>query len=292
MKPGDLQQLLHQYDIDPVHARGQNFLLDDQALDRMVAAAGVAAGERVLEVGPGPGVLTEKLLAAGAHVTAVEIDGRLQRLLAERFGDQLNLLRGDILEFSNADLFSSHPGESRDLAKGEVPAFAGTTTWKVVANIPYAITSKILIKFLDGVPKPTSLTLMVQLEVADRLTAKPGDMSQLAVLAQTYAEVTKVVKVPRGSFLPPPKVDSAIVHLALRDEAAIAAFFAGVDKKRYFQLVAAGFQQKRKKLRNTLPMPATEADRLIAAANLPPNCRPEELSIDDWRRLAGAAASA
>jgi len=273
MKPGDLQLLLKQYDIDPVHARGQNFLLDDHALDRMVEAAGVTAGESVLEIGPGPGVLTEKLLAAGARVTAVEIDGRLQRLLAERFAERLNLLRGDILEFSNTDL---------------IKAMGASAGYKVVANIPYAITSKILIKFLDGAPKPTSLTLMVQLEVADRLTAKPGDMSQLAVLAQTYAEVTKVVKVPRGSFLPPPKVDSAIVHLKLRDEAAITAFFAGVDKKRYFNLVAAGFLQKRKKLRNTLPMPAIEADRLIAAAGLSANCRPEELNIDDWQRLAAA----
>jgi 16S rRNA (adenine1518-N6/adenine1519-N6)-dimethyltransferase len=274
MKPGDLQQLLRQYDIDPVHARGQNFLLDDHALDRMVAAAGVAAGERALEIGPGPGVLTEKLLAAGARVTAVEIDGRLQRLLSERFGERLNLLRGDILEFSNEALV-------RELG-------AGAGSYKVVANIPYAITSKILLKFLEGAPKPTSLTLMVQVEVADRLTAKPGDMSQIAVLAQTYAEVTKVVKVPRGSFLPPPKVDSAIVHLALRDEATIAAFFTGLDKKRFFALVAAGFQQKRKKLRNTLPYPAPEADRLLAAAGLPANCRPEELSVEHWRRLAKA----
>jgi 16S rRNA (adenine1518-N6/adenine1519-N6)-dimethyltransferase len=290
MKPGDLQRLLQQYDIDPVHARGQNFLLDDQALDRMVEAAGVQAGERVLEIGPGPGVLTEKLLAAGARVTAVEIDGRLQKLLAERFDESLNLLRGDILEFSNEEL-------KREIF-GEVPAFAGTTGvnagatgWKVVANIPYAITSKILIKFLEGTSKPTSLTLMVQLEVADRLTAKPGDMSQIAVLAQTYAEVSKVVKVPRGSFLPPPKVDSAIVHLALRDEAAITAFFEGIDRKRYFALVAAGFLQKRKKLRNTLPYPAEEADRLIAAAGLPAGCRPEDLSVEDWRKLAQAASA-
>ena len=278
MKPSDLREMLAAHGLDPVHARGQNFLADDHVLDAVVAAADLKPGEAVLEIGPGPGVLTEKLLAAGARVLAVEIDGRLQKLLVERFADApgFTLLPGDILDFPSADL-AARLG-------------AGDRGYKIVANIPYQITSKILLKFLKEAPKPSQMVLMVQREVADRLAARPGDMSQIAVAAQVFAEVSKVMNVPRGAFLPPPKVDSAVISLRLKGEAEIKDFFAGTTQEKYFSLVKSAFSSPRKKIRNTLPFPAATVEAALKQIGVNPQARPEELSVGDWQNLAKVIA--
>jgi 16S rRNA (adenine1518-N6/adenine1519-N6)-dimethyltransferase len=266
---------LEPYGIRPVHDRGQHFLLDDGVVEKMVEAAGIKSGDHVLEIGPGPGILTEKLLYAGAQVTAVELDLKLRELLAQRFGvnENFTLLDGDVLAFSNAEL-SAHGKK-----------------YKLVANLPYGITSEVFKKFLLESPRPESISVMIQREVADRVLAKRGDMSNLAVMVQTYADVSRVVNVPRGVFLPPPKVDSAVIHMKLKSDAEMAEFFGRLSPERYFAVVRAGFAERRKQLKNTLRTIENDENRLKQAflkAGIPPASRPEELSITDWRALVDA----
>lgn len=275
MKPADLPASIKKLGLDPLHARGQNFLIDQHVLEDISAAADLRPGDNVLEIGPGPGVLTERLVAAGGRVVAVEIDRRFQALLAGRFPERFTLVIGDIRDFTTrqlADFFGD-----------------GTDDYKVVANIPYAVTSAIITKFLEEPPRPRTMILMVQREVADRLLARPGEMSQLAVFTQTYAKISRVTNVSRNSFWPPPKVNSAVIRLEVRGQAEIDGYFGDVDPKSYFSLVKSCFVQKRKKIRNTLPFPSEVNDRLLIEAHIPADARPQGLGIDDWRHLAEVA---
>ncbi len=275
MTSAELRALLEPHGIRPVHDRGQHFLLDERVVEKMVAAAAVRSEDRVLEIGPGPGILTEKLLAAGARVVAVEIDLKLRSLLARRFGENKNftLLDGDVLGFSNDALFS----------RGE--------KYKLVANLPYGITSETFKKFLLESPQPESITVMIQREVADRVLAKRGNMSSIAVMVQTYAEAERVTNVPRSAFLPPPKVDSAVIHMKRKSETELGEFFGHLSPDRYFSIVRAGFAERRKQLKNTLRTVENDESRLKQAflkAGISPSSRPEELSATDWKALADA----
>lgn len=275
MTPSELRALLEPHGIKPVHDRGQHFLLDDIVVEKMVAAAAIKSGDWVLEIGPGPGILTEKLLAAGARVVAVELDLKLRGLLKRRFGENKNftLLDGDVLDFSNGAFFSH--GEK----------------YKLVANLPYGITSEVFKKFLFERPAPESITVMIQREVADRVLAKRGDMSSLAVMVQTYADVTRVTNVPRGAFLPPPKVESAVIHMRLKSADEMERFFGHLSPERYFSVVRAGFAERRKQLKNTLRVIENDESKLKQAFSLAkvlPTARPEELSVSEWKSLADA----
>lgn len=271
MTANELKQMLANFGIRPIKDRSQHFLLDDAVVDAMLAAADVQKGECVVEIGPGPGILTEKLLAAGAHVTAAEIDKKLCALLRERFGDALRLIEGDALTVANAD-FAADAG-----------------AYKVVANVPYAITSPLLKKFLLESPKPSSVTVLVQREVAERVGAKPGDMSGLAVLVQTYAKPKIVRRVAAGAFFPPPKVESAVLHLALRTDAELNEFFDTAEPARYFALSQAAFAEPRKQIKNTLrklfPSDQALADAIFKA-EIAASARPSELVLEQWRLLA------
>jgi 16S rRNA (adenine1518-N6/adenine1519-N6)-dimethyltransferase len=282
MRVQDLNDLLAKHGARPIKARGQHFLVDDAVVAETVAAAGVGAGDRVLEIGPGPGILTAALLDAGARVTAVEIDPKMVRILEDRFhGRDLAVVSGDIL---TADV------EGLMALDGE--------PYRVVANIPYNITSPIVEKFLDSpvkpgndkkTPLPSSMTLMVQKEVADRMLAKRGDMNALAVFVRTLARVTRVRNVARGAFFPPPEVESAVIHIVHKSDEEIAGFFGQVSKELYFRIVRAGFQGKRKQLRNSLKAVVPEKDKLekcLNEAKISPQERPENLEIEDWKRLA------
>src|SRR3989338_6460523 len=176
----------------------QNFLQDQNVIRRIVEAAEIQKGETVLEIGPGTGVLTQALLDAGARVIAVERDEDLVPALRERFGESVAFVEGDILRFAQDPV----------LNHGK---------YKLVANLPYHITSPILERFLSHAPKPTRLVVMVQKEVADRIVGKPPRMSVLSVACQLYAEVKRLFVVPAGAFRPMPKVDSAVVCLDLRE---------------------------------------------------------------------------
>lgn len=244
---------------------GQNFLVDRSVVGKIVAAAEIVPGERVLEVGPGTGVLTEALVAAGARVTAVEADHDLVPALQKKFGDTIELVEGDILSL-------------RD------PVTPGLQDYKLVANIPYNITSPLLHRFLVASNPPSRMVLMVQREVADRVTAEPPDMSLLSVACQLYADVRKVANVPAGAFRPVPKVDSAVVRLDVRP-ARVS------DPESVIRLAKAGFSSRRKQLhRNLADAGVAESDavkRALVSLGLSETARAENLAVHNWIRLSG-----
>lgn len=253
----------------------QNFLHDLNVRDRIVQAGAPAPGELVLEIGPGLGFLTEALLASGANVVAVEIDSELIPRLQHKFAaqiraGQLTLVHGDAL---TVDLESLMP------AKG---------SWRVIANIPYHVTSPLLHRLLLLALPPARIVLLVQLEVAERVAAAPGDWSYLTAFVQARTAASIVARVPREAFEPVPGVDSAILLLDYRtgDD---AFSLDPSDEERLWRLVQAGFRERRKKLRNALPraLPILESDIVaaLARAKLSPDQRAQTLSVKDWTTL-------
>lgn len=277
MTADELRALLAPHGIRPIRERGQHFLLDEGVVRDMATAAEVGPGSLVVEVGPGPGILTAELLRRGATVVAVELDRKFWVLLKERFGASPNfhLFTGDALGFPNAALVGPF----------------GAPEYKVVANLPYAITSDALRKFLLEDPCPASVTVMIQREVADRILAPAGEMSAIAVMVRTLAAVSRVVNVPASSFLPPPRVDSAVIHISRKDDRTLEEVFAGLEPDRYFAIVRAAFAGKRKQLKNSLRSLVIDENRLskgFSEAGIAPETRPETLSPEDWRRLIHA----
>lgn len=273
MKASELKTLLEPYGIRPLRARGQHFLLDESVVTKMVVASGVGKGTRVLEIGPGPGILTSALLDAGADIVAVELDIKLQALCADRFGDALTLVRGDVMHHENSEL---------------IARFSGSGPYRVVANLPYAITSPILEKFLQGDVRPESMTIMIQKEVAERILAKPGKMSSVAVLVQTLGSVQRVTNVAKGAFFPPPKVDSSVIHIVLKTEQERASRFGSIPQSFFFSVVRTAFGQKRKQLRNSLKglfQDAEDLEKGFNQAKIQTSARPEELSVAQWFAL-------
>lgn len=274
MTADELRTLLAPYGVRPIRDRGQHFLLDDRVVAAMADAAGVAPGVCVVEVGPGPGILTRELLSRGARVLAVELDLKLAKLLQDRFGGEprFTLVQGDVLGVPNETLAAS----------------CGGGGYRVVANLPYAITSDALRKFLLASPWPDSMTVMIQREVADRILAPAGEMSAIAVLVRTLGDVRRVVNVPAGSFFPPPRVDSTVIHIARKSLAELDRFFGEVSPERHFAIVRAAFAGKRKQLKNSLKGSGIDENRLTKAfsrSGVRPDARPETLTVEDWRRL-------
>jgi 16S rRNA (adenine1518-N6/adenine1519-N6)-dimethyltransferase len=262
-----LREVIARHGLSATKALGQNFLFDEQLLDRIATIPGDLAGRDVLEVGPGPGGLTRALLRAGARVTAVEMDRRcLPALaeLAEAFPGQLTVIEGDAMTIDPASLFAG--------------------PYDIVANLPYNVGTALFIGWLSGEawpPQWRSLTLMFQLEVAERIVAKPGSGSygRLAVLAQWRAAAKLAMKVHRSAFTPPPKVMSAVVHVTP------AAMPDGVSARTLERLTESAFGQRRKMLRQSLKgLPgAVEA---LEALGIDPQRRAETLSVGDFVALA------
>ncbi len=249
----------------PKKSLGQHWLKDPEILAEIAAAAELAADDVVLEIGPGLGTLTSRLLARASAVTAVELDGDLARKLPGQFpGKNLTVIHEDILQF-----------DLNQLPRG----------YKVVANVPYYITSKIVEKLMTAEHKPRLAVLLVQKEVAQRIAAEPGEMSILAMSAQIFAEAELDIEVPRQFFTPPPKVDSRVVVLRTRAEPLVAP----QDQKDFFRIVKAGFSAKRKKLRSSLSgglgIDKSATEELLKSAGISPDARAEDLAIDDWQRL-------
>lgn len=254
---------------------GQNWLHDDYTLDLIVSSANISSEDTVLEVGPGLGTLTQKLIDRAKTVVTVEADQDLIPILESKFnvssrpgleGDirpGLELIMGDILKFNLTSL-----------PKG----------YKVVANIPYYLTSNLIRILLESQNPPKSLTLLIQKEVAERIVAKPGQMSVLAFSVQYYAQATIIRDVSRELFDPVPKVDSSIIQIDLKKQPSFPA-----DSKKLFQLVKAGFSQKRKKLTNALAgglhISQDQALCLVREAGLKDSVRAQELSLSDWQSL-------
>ncbi|MEX0748813.1 MAG: 16S rRNA (adenine(1518)-N(6)/adenine(1519)-N(6))-dimethyltransferase RsmA [Candidatus Saccharimonadales bacterium] len=248
----------------PKKSLGQHWLFDDAALDAVVAAGEVTAQDTVLEIGPGLGTLTAKLVSQAAGVVAVETDRELAAGLAARVpATNLEVVRADILQFDLTQL---------------------PTGYKAVANIPYYLTSKILQYLIEADNSPTLLALLMQKEVAERVTASPGAMSVLAFSVQYYGVATIMGEIPKELFEPVPKVDSAILQVKPYPEPYFPA-----ERKILFRLVKAGFGERRKKLINSLAgglqISKAASLELVESAGLPVTVRAQELSLGDWGRL-------
>ncbi len=245
---------------------------------RIAEAARLEPGDCVVEVGPGLGVLTDELAgrldpALGGRLVAVELDSNLLPILETRFADRphVSFVRADVLDVPPGDL-------------------AGMRPYKVVANLPYYITSAILRHFLEASQKPLSLTVMVQREVAERMSARPPDMSLLAVAVQFYGRPKVIFRVPPGAFSPPPRVESAVVH--------IQVYAPGEEPVRprseasFFRVAQAGFGQKRKQLGNTLAsglaLPKEMVVSQLKEMDIDPSRRAETLSLQEWARIEAA----
>jgi 16S rRNA (adenine1518-N6/adenine1519-N6)-dimethyltransferase len=268
--PGQLRRLLAAERLRPRRTLSQNFLTDAAALDEIVAAAELRPGDRVVEIGPGLGVLTRRLLAAGASVLAVELDARLAGWLRRELGAVPGF------ELIEADALTIHPRE----------CFPGGS-FKLVANIPYHITSPLLHAFLEGERPPELTVLLVQAEVAERVAAPPGQMSYLSVFVQNVASAEVVARVPAAAFEPSPKVDSAVLRLRRRPDPPVPV---GDGREPFYRIVQAGFRQRRKQLHNglgrELPVPREALTSAFAACGIHSERRPQTLSVDEWACLA------
>ena len=250
-------------------ALGQHFLVSDRILDRIVSAADLSADDLVVEIGPGAGALTRRLLQRAGRVVAVEVDPRLAAALAPRLGNPT------ALETVQADARSV---EIDSLAPPGVP-------YKVVANLPYYAANPIVRRFLEAVHKPASMTLTLQEEVARDMVAPPGKMKLLSVAVQLFAKPELVCVVPAEAFRPPPKVTSAVIRLDLRPAPAVQVD----DIDAFFDLVRAGFASPRKQIRNSLAHGLNAGgiivDRLLDAASLEGTRRPATLELEEWAGL-------
>lgn len=258
-RPSELHAFLDQIGARAKKSLSQNFLIDGNILNKIIALSALEEGERVLEIGPGPGALTQKLLAAGAHVIAVEKDHLFARHLP--VNEHLKVFEEDIKDFDIESL--KIPGQKV----------------KIVANLPYHLTSLILERFVPRGDLFSKLVVMVQHEVALRMTAKPGspDYSSLSVFLHYYSEPRYGFKVSRHCFSPAPQVDSAIVELNLEEKSAPEGFFAFVRK---------AFQQKRKMLTTSLQSYGKEnVQNALISLQIDKAARPSNLSISEWLAL-------
>ncbi|MCK6630322.1 MAG: 16S rRNA (adenine(1518)-N(6)/adenine(1519)-N(6))-dimethyltransferase RsmA [Anaerolineae bacterium] len=276
METHSLSTLLKKYNLQPRKSLGQNFLIDPVHLAKIVAVAELSPADTVLEIGPGPGVLTRLLAEKAGQVIAVELDPHMVNLLRNEYGhlENLTVVEADILQTDPGQLLSS-------ISPNPQPP-----VYKVVANLPYYITSAVIRHLLESSPRLQRVVVTVQKEVAQRMVAKPGQMSLLAVSVQFYGQPTLAHHIPAGAFYPAPKVDSAVVRIDAFTQPSVAV----TDADRFFRVVKAGFGQKRKQLKNALatglhrPMPQiTEA---LTNSNIDPTRRAETLTLAEWARLA------
>ena len=269
LPPLHVPELLRQFGLHPDKRLGQNFLIDPAALNRIVEAASVSLQDAILEVGPGLGSLTRLLAIQARQVVAVELDSRLVPALEEVLAPYPNtrVVQGDILDLNPAELMAGEPG------------------YLVVANIPYYITSALIRHLLESNVKPQRLVITVQREVAERVTAPPGELSLLALSVQVYGQPRIMAHIPAGAFYPAPKVDSAVVRVDLYSEPRIPSGLL----PDFFRLAKAGFSQKRKTMRNALAggmhwSPQQAAD-ILASIGIDPRRRAETLSLEEWEKL-------
>lgn len=273
----ETKELMRRFGVNPKQSLAQNFLMDAEQLARIAAAAALTATDTVLEIGPGLGSLTQYLAAQAGRVVAVELDDRLIEILRSHFGTQphVQVVHGDILTLEPGALVRADDS-------------GAPVAYKVVANLPYYITSAVLRHLLEADHRPTQIVVLVQTEVAERICAAPGDLSLLAVSVQFYAEPTLVQRVPASAFHPAPKVDSAVLRLAVRPHPAVP----DVNPDAFFRVARAGFSQKRKQLANTLSaglhLPKADLITLLNNQGIDPTRRAETLTLAEWGILTHA----
>jgi len=275
--------------ISPTKSLGQHFLTDTSVLNRIVAAAFLSPGDTVIEVGPGLGALTQRLIEAAGHVIAVELDAKLADRL--RATPSSSTGRGQREGFSpftvvHADALLASPTDLLEAA-----SLPSETPYVVVGNLPYNAGTAIVRRFLEATHQPQRLIVMLQREVAESMTAPVGETGLLGVSVQVYAEARRLFNVPARAFYPPPKVTSTVLRLDVRPEPLVPR--PEIDA--FFRVVRAGFSAPRKQLRNTLAnglaISSEEATGAIEAAGLDGSVRPALLSVDDWLRLSRAVGN-
>lgn len=265
--------LLDAYAIDPKKSLGQNFLHDPNMLEKIVDSADLMPGDTVVEVGPGTGAMTVLLARAVQRVIAVELDQRMRPILEKQLAEYsgVSVMYEDVLKVDFSTLIDGD--------------------YIVVANVPYYITSAILRHFLDAPRRPRRLVLTMQNELAERISAQPGDLSLLAVSVQFYGQPRIMAKLPPAVFWPRPDVDSAVIRIDVYDYPPVDV----ADEKLFFRVVRAGFSQKRKQLRNALAgglaIKAPAAGELLHSAGIDPQRRAETLTLEEWASLTRAYAA-
>ncbi len=272
---GTIKDILHRHGFTFSKALGQNFLINPSVCPRMAELSGAGEGVGVIEIGPGIGVLTNELCQLADKVVAVELDKRLIPVLGETLAeyDNVKVINADVLEL--------------DLNKLIEDEFSGMEV-VICANLPYYITSPVIMKLLEDKLPITAITVMVQKEAAQRICAPVGSRESGAVTVSVnyYAEPSLQFHVSAGSFMPAPKVDSAVIRLDVRKEPPVIT-----DEEKFFKVVKAAFSQRRKVISNSLSsglkMSKDEINEVLAAANVPSNARAEKLSLDDFAAIAG-----
>jgi 16S rRNA (adenine1518-N6/adenine1519-N6)-dimethyltransferase len=268
--------------IFPKKSFGQHWLKSQAIVNKIVDAADLKKTDCVLEIGPGKGVLTTALLEKSDNVTAVEADRDLFDFLEKKFGDRIKLVKGDVIKQSNQDLVAACPCAAR--SKDDTRYAICDKRYKLVANLPYNITSAVMAKFLVEEPRPSRMVVMVQREVADRITAKPGDMGLLSVVCQLFADIKKVCQVKPGSFSPPPKVQSTVLRFDLipPSKQRIRAH----EAEAIIRLAKAGFRNRRKQLHRNLAdgrvVSSDKTKQVLAKLKLSEMARAQELSVKNW----------
>lgn len=263
----DIKNICQMYNIVPTKSKGQNFLFDQNVVEKIIQSANLTKNDTVLEIGPGLGVLTDYLIKESGQVVAVELDKKLINFLHKKYqqADNLEIIEGDILKLAVSSLKLKTP-------------------YKIVANLPYNITSNFIRNFLETDSPPTEIIIMIQKEVAKRIIAKKGEMSLLSLSVQFYAEPKILFEVSRNSFWPSPKVDSAVINLKLKDKIPFD------DPKLFFKVAKIGFSAKRKQLHNNLAnglhLKSDEIKTILKKNGLNEKIRAQDLAMEDWIRLS------
>jgi 16S rRNA (adenine1518-N6/adenine1519-N6)-dimethyltransferase len=265
----EVKKTLSQSGLKAKKGLGQHFLVDEAVLKTIISAAELSSEDFVIEIGPGLGVLTAELAQSAGNVVAVELDSKLASRLKHKLSSLHNviIINADILKVNLSDLIDRK------------------NSYKVVANIPYYITSPILHYFIEASPKPSLMVVMVQKEVGKAIVAEPGEMTVLSVSLQVYSKPRIIAYVPSESFYPPPKVDSAIIRFDMLPEPAVKV----ADINNFLTFVRCGFRSPRKQLRNSLAqglgIKQNEVTPLLTEAKIEPQRRPETLNLNEWQRL-------
>ena len=273
----DTKFILKKYNISANKKLGQNFLVDDDIIQSIIDAAELKETDLVIEIGPGLGTLTSKLLEKAGKVIAIELDEKMLKVLNDRFSLYNNfvLINNDVLKVDLNKIIEENLGQLKSV--------------KIVANLPYYITTPIIMKLLESKLKVESITVMVQKEVADRITATPGDKLSGAITYSVdyYAKAEEMIFVDKSCFIPSPEVDSAVIKLEIRKEPKVNV----INEEMFFKVIKASFMQRRKTLTNGLINSGIIKDKeklngILQKANIEPNIRGEKLTIEQFANLS------
>ena len=274
-----IQYLREKYGFNLKKGLGQNFLTDSYPLEAMIEGSGAGPDDLIIEIGPGIGALTAEAARAAAHVTAIELDDRLIPILDETLEefDNVDIFHGDVLETDIGELIKERKRQY-DI-KGQT---------RIIGNLPYYITTPIVMKLIEDNTGADSITVMTQKEVADRMKASPGgkDYGALSIMVQYRCDVEAVAKISKEAFYPVPKVDSAIINFRIRANRSVEV----KDEKNFFRCIRAGFGQRRKTLVNAMSagmgIPKTEMDNILREAGIDPGRRAETLYAEEFARIS------